>query len=1299
MNDTGQRLARLPAVKLALLAQELRAQTELLAADPIAIIGMSCRFPGGANNLEEYWRLLENGTDAVGPVPKSRWNADVYYDPDPDAPNKTYNRDGGFLDIPVDQFDAGFFGITPREAQYLDPQQRLLLEVGWEAIEHAGTFPASLIGTNTGVFVGISTVDYLKQSAECSTIDGYSGTGNAHSAAAGRLSYTLGLQGPCVAMDTACSSSLVALHLACMSLRNRECDAALAGGVNLMLSPLTTVLFSKLRMLSPSGRCRTFDAAADGYVRGEGCGMVFLKRLSDAIADEDRLLAVLRGTAVNQDGRSVALTVPNGRAQQQVIRRALAFVSPDDIDYVEAHGTGTSLGDPIEIHALKAVFASGRKKPLYIGSVKSNIGHLEAAAGIAGIIKVVLALQKQRIPPHLHLRALNPHIALDGAPIVIPTSTVPWPKCAQRRCAGVSSFGFTGTNAHAVLEEAPAIDRRKPDFHRPRHLLAISASNADSLARLQALYLAELEKCAASALPDLCFTANAGRAQFPFRLTAVGADPVHMTERLRRAQPAAAFAVTATPPVVFLFSGLGLQHVHMAEQLYTTQPVVREILELCDAALRPILQVPLLEVMHRSGHAALLDQPEYAQPALFAIQWALWRMWRDWGVRPAAVMGHDVGEFAAACAAGVMEWESGLRLIARRGALMQSSPEGEMWVDTWGAETDRVRYSTPRIEWISSLTGAPVQESIDGSYWRRDLREPVPFAVGLQALSRAGHCIWLEVGPGSTVLGLVRAQEFDYPEGKSRYLATLEPGTDEWTRVLSTLGQLWEAGVEIDWKAYDLPYGRAKVAAPTYPFHRQRHWVSTEAISQPHEVAGSPPRQRIGWATPENVSSQSGTSSQPYLAPSFSGELRVLDPVERELRLTQYLRGKLAAALGKPEAAVLDGGRLLDLGVDSLTTVGILSDIRREMGIILYPRDFSERPTLAAIAKYMASLVSEKLEAPETAAETPEASFIQQQPRSENVASLTVTDARPIEPAVFESPQERFFDIRGRRLCVCEWGREGDPAVICVHGLLDQGGVWAPVATALARSGFHVFAPDLEGHGRSDHAGTSLSNQLVELLADLEQLSRKCDNQPFTLVGHSMGAALAAIFAALWPECINALVLLELPSGLVELPPSNANADAADLLMRQVHMLVSPPSHPFLADLNQATDRLRQAFPFLPLELASMLAQRITEPSNGGLRWTWDPLLKIRSGLELSRGRYREILRRIAMPVTLIYGGTSDFVGREGREMHEAVLPFARKVTLPCAHHLPLEDPRAVSELILVAAASAACPAVANSHP
>jgi acyl transferase domain-containing protein/pimeloyl-ACP methyl ester carboxylesterase len=1262
LSDTGQRLARLPALKMALLTQELRAKTELLAAEPIAVVGMGCRFPGGGNNPEQYWRLLAKGVDAVAPVPKSRWNAEFYYDPDPEALNKMYNCDGGFLDVPVDQFDAEFFGITPREADHLDPQQRLLLEVSWEAIEDAGISPHSLSGSNTGVFVGISSVDYLKQSAECSTIDGYSGTGNAHSAAAGRLSYTLGLRGPCVAMDTACSSSLVALHLACMNLRNRECDGALVGGVNLMLSPLTTVLFSKLRILSPSGRCLSFDSAADGYVRGEGCGVIYLKRLSDAIANQDRVLAVVRGTAINQNGCSVGLTVPNGPAQQAVIRRALAYVSPDDVDYVEAHGTGTSLGDPIEVHALKAVFAPGRKKPLYIGSAKTNLGHLEAAAGIAGIAKVILALQKEEIPPHLHLRTLNPRIALDGAPIVIPTSPVPWPRSAQRRCAGVSSFGFVGTNAHAVLEEAPMIERRAPEFHRPAHLLTLSAGNTDSLERLRALYLAELEKCDSSALPDLCFTANTGRVQFSFRLTAAGADAAQIAEALRRTQPAAAAAAATPPSVVFLFSGLDIQHVHRVEQLYAAQPTVRETLKQCDAILGPLLPVPLLELVHRPDHAAMLERTECAHAALFAMQWALWRMWRDWGVRPAAVAGYDAGEFAAACAAGVMEWETGLRLIALSASLRQRP--------LWEEEARRVNYQRPQIEWVSSFTGAPVQDVIDGDFWR-GLHQPVRFASGLQTLFRRGHSMWLEIGPASTLLEIALAQNFDPSAGMIHLLPTLEPGIDVWPRLLATLGQLWEAGVEIDWKAYDLPYGRAKVAAPTYPFHRQRYWVSSEEISEQNDTTGVLSRHRIKWANTGDTTPHAKKFRQSSASASFSGGLHAAGLGDREERLKQYLRGKLAAALGESESEITDGSALLELSIDSLTAINLFSDIRHELGLILYPRDFSDHPTLAEIASYMASLMSEKTEIPE--------STLQADPIPEEICAQQ-------QPTDFEPPREQFIDLRWGRMCVCEWGEKGGSTVICVHGLLDQGGVWAPMATALARSGFHVLAPDLQGHGRSDHARGSLSNQLVELLADLDQLTSRFDNTPFTLVGHSMGAALAAIFAALWPERVNALVLLELPSALVELPSSHADADAADLLLRQVRTMVSPPCHPIFNNLRQAGDRLRQAFPFLSLELASMLAERATKPVDVGYCWTWDPLLKTQSGLVLSRKEYREILRRIAAPVALVYGAASDFVGREGRDMHGAALPSATRVTLPGGHHLPLEDPRAVSEVILAAA-------------
>jgi acyl transferase domain-containing protein len=457
-----------------------------------------------------------------------------------------YTRRGAFLDR-VDTFDPQFFGIAPREAVSLDPQQRLLLEVSWEALERAGLAPDRLMGTQTGVFIGISSSEYaLLQTRELETPDLYFGTGSALSAAAGRLSYVLGLQGPSLSVDTACSSSLVAVHLAVQSLRRGECGVALAGGVNVLLAPDITVTFCRARMMARDGRCKTFDASADGYVRGEGCGIVVLKRLSDAVADGDSILAVIRGTAVNQDGRSSGLTVPNGPAQQALLRAALddADVNAEDIQYVEAHGTGTPLGDPIEVQALASVFGKDRPsdQPLLLGSVKTNIGHLEAAAGVAGLIKVVLALQHGEIPAHLHFRTPNPNIAWSELPVSVATATQPWPARGTRRMAGVSSFGFTGTNAHVVLEAPPEVPVPGTSSDRSRHVLALSARSEQALVELAASYGTWLESADEDALGDLCFTANSGRSHFSHRAAFTAASSSELRASL------AAFAPSDVSP-------------------------------------------------------------------------------------------------------------------------------------------------------------------------------------------------------------------------------------------------------------------------------------------------------------------------------------------------------------------------------------------------------------------------------------------------------------------------------------------------------------------------------------------------------------------------------------------------------------------------------------------------------------------------------------------------------------------------------------------------------------------------------
>src|SRR5690606_32737424 len=460
MKELLERLSRLPPKRLALLAARLQTRVEELEGarrEPIAIVGLSCRFPGGADSPEAFWQLLREGVDAIREVPASRWDVDALYDPDPDAAGKTATRWGGFIED-EHAFDAAFFGISPREAAGMDPQQRLLLELSWEALERASIAPDALTGTPTGVFVGISNSDYFRihERAGLASLDAYTASGSAHSVAAGRIAYVLGLQGPAIAVDTACSSSLVAVHLAVQSLRAGECSMALAGGVNLLLAPEVTVALSRMRMMAADGRCKTFDARADGFVRGEGCGVVVLKRLSDALASGDRVLAVVVGSAANQDGATNGLTAPNGLAQRQVLRRALqdARLDPARVGLVETHGTGTVLGDPIEVEALAEVLGRAGDAPCRLGAVKTNIGHLEGAAGIAGFIKAVLALHHEAVPPNLHFREPNPHLALGGTRFEIPTRPLPWPAGGDRH-AGVSSFGFGGTNAHLVLREAP----------------------------------------------------------------------------------------------------------------------------------------------------------------------------------------------------------------------------------------------------------------------------------------------------------------------------------------------------------------------------------------------------------------------------------------------------------------------------------------------------------------------------------------------------------------------------------------------------------------------------------------------------------------------------------------------------------------------------------------------------------------------------------------------------------------------------------------------------------------------------
>jgi len=867
--------------------QRLR-EVEQRISEPIAVVGIGCRFPGGVTSPEGLWRLVESGTDAITELPEDRgWAADH---PDP-------AWRGGFL-TSADRFDAGFFGISPREALALDPQQRLLLETSWEALERAGIDPLGLRGSRTGVFVGTNGQSYLRLLVHTKAdVEGHTATGTAAAVLSGRLSYTLGLEGPTATIDTACSSSLLAMHLAAQSLRAGECSLALAGGATVMAMADVFAEFGRAGGLSPDGRCKAFADAADGTTWSEGVGVLVLETVSAAQRNGHEVLAVLRGSAVNHDGASSGLTVPNGPSQQRVIRAALenAGLSTSDVDAVEAHGTGTRLGDPIEARALLATYGQDRDRPLPLGSVKSNLGHTQAAAGVAGVIKMIMALRNGVLPKTLHVDTPSSHVDWSAGAVELLTSHQPWPETGRVRRAGVSSFGVSGTNAHVILEQAPAVEPAPTDAPVAAGTVAfaLSARSAAAL-RAQARQLAEWPD---QSQVDVAFSLATTRSTFAHRLVVTGRDRAELLGALAEDAPGAIRGVARTDVrTAFLFAGQGSQRAGMGARLHARFPVFAEALDEVAAHLDPLLDRPLRQVMFDDGEP--LDRTGYAQPALFAFGVALFRLVESWGVRPSHLAGHSIGDLTAAHLAGVFSLPDACRLVAARARLMQALPAGGAMVAVEATEdevlplltghaglaavngpnavvlagdeepvtavaagfaargrrTRRLRvshafhsphmdpiladfaavartvsYAPPRLPVVSNVTGALAAELSTPDYWVRHVREPVRFGAGVAALRAAGVNTFVELGPDGVLSTLTRVNlEATGPLGEDEPAPVVVPmaraDRDEEAAALDAAGRLHVSGAEVDWAAVHAGTGARRVPLPTYPFQRDRFW-------------------------------------------------------------------------------------------------------------------------------------------------------------------------------------------------------------------------------------------------------------------------------------------------------------------------------------------------------------------------------------------------------------------------------------------------------------------------------------------